>query len=505
MALSSTQSVGQVDTRTGAARVLALLGIAIVLGSYFINAMDRTLFPLILPEVRREYGFALPQAGLMSTVFTFGMALAGLPTGYLMSRYARKSVVQMGIFIFSAATLFTVLAAGFADMLVYRALTGIGEAMQLTALLAIVSSYFARYRAAGIGAVNCCFGVGAVLGPLLGAAMLSAYGTWRAPMIGFGIIGFTMMVLVALFVRRAVSEVKVASGTKGEAAIGGAQTLYNRNSFLLVLLSCIAGLAIFGFLGMYPTYLREQLHFTPADTGSIMSIYGLGVLVSVGGGLIGDRFPMRPVLTVSFLIAAGIGWLLFNGPADFTAQAALAFAFGVAFSGTIYVNLAAYHVKAVSGELSGRASGIFVTSFYAAASVAGYAIGWLATDFGWTLAGDLQLCAACLVGILLALALRPDLMARPSWNRRDVRVASECLSRRVQLADLRRHRKGPVRSRRDCRRVASNHRLHCADDRSCGRKFRDRDDGVRQCGRLCGGTGRSPDRGSAGIFCVPRQ
>jgi len=26
-------------------------------------------------------------------------------------------------------------------------------------------------------------------------------------------------------------------------------------------LSCLAGLAIFGFLGMYPTYLREQLTF----------------------------------------------------------------------------------------------------------------------------------------------------------------------------------------------------------------------------------------------------
>ncbi len=413
MVLSSTQSAGEVDTRTGAARVFAFLGIAILIGSYFINAMDRALFPLLLPEVRREYGFALPEAGLMSTVFTIGMALAGLPTGYLMTRYARKSVAQVGIFIFSAATLVTVLAAGFADMLAYRALTGIGEAMQLTALLAIVSSYFARHRAVGIGALNCAYGVGAVLGPFLGAAMLSAYGTWRAPMIGFGIIGLAMMVFVALFVRPTVSEIRIASDAKGGATIGGAQTLRNRNTVLLVLLSCIAGLAIFGFLGMYPTYLREQLRFTPADTGKIMSIYGLGVLASVGGGLIGDRFAVRPVLVVSFLIAAGIGWLLFNGPADFTAQAALAFAFGVAFSGTIYVNLAAYHVKAVNGDLAGRASGIFVTSFYAAASVAGYAIGWLAVEFGWAFAGDLQLSAACLVGIFLALALRPDLMARP--------------------------------------------------------------------------------------------
>ncbi len=184
--------------------------------------------------------------------------------------------------------------------------------------------------------------------------------------------------------------------------------MLNRNTILLVILSCIAGLAIFGFLGMYPTYLREQLGFTPADTGTVMSIYGLGVLASVAGGFLGDRFPMRPVLVISFLSAAVIAWLLFNGPTNFTAQAALAFAFGVVFSGAIYVNLAAYHVKAVSGELSGRASGIFVTSLYAAASVAGYILGWLVTEFGWTLAGSLQLSATCLVGIVLALALNPD-------------------------------------------------------------------------------------------------
>jgi len=232
-------------------------------------------------------------------------------------------------------------------------------------------------------------------------------------MVAFGIMGFAIMVLVALFVRRSISEVKVAPDAAGAETIGGAPTLFNRNTFLLVLLSCIAGLAIFGFLGMYPTFLREQLTFTPANTGTIMSIYGLGVLASLGGGFLGDRFPMRPVLAVSFLTAAAIAWLLFNGPTDFVTQAALAFAFGVVFSGAIYVNLAAYHVKAVNGELSGRASGVFVTSLYAAASVAGYTLGWLVTEFGWTLAGSLQLSATCLVGIVLVLALKPELMAQP--------------------------------------------------------------------------------------------
>lgn len=393
-------------------KTLALLGIAILLGSYVINAMDRQLFPLILPEVRREYGFDLPQAGLMSTVFTLGMALAGLPTGYLMSRFARKSVTQIGTFIFSAATLVTVLAVGFADMLIYRALTGIGEAMQLTALLAILSSFFVRYRSAGVGAVNFTFGVGAILGPMLGAALLSAYGTWRAPMIVFGLLGFVLMAFVALFVRKSVSEVKLAGGTSMSVVTGGADSLRNRNTAILVILSSIAGLAAYGFLGMYPTYLREQLGFTPAETGTVMSIFGLGALVSIGGGFLGDRFPMRPVLVASLLAQALVGWLLFNGPASFVAQAVLAFAWGVVAAGTIYVNMAGYHVKAVSGELAGRASGVFVTSFYTAASVAGYTIGWMAREFSWTLAGSVQLSLICVAGAALALALKPELMSR---------------------------------------------------------------------------------------------
>ena len=104
--------------------------------------------------------------------------------------------------------------------------------------------------------------------------------------------------------------------------------------------------------------------------------------------------------------------MLFNGPANFAFQAALAFAFGVVFSGAIYVNLAAGHVKAVTQALSAKASGIFVTTFYAAASVAGYEIGWLASRFGWAVAGDVQLFAGCIAAALLSLALRPEQMAR---------------------------------------------------------------------------------------------
>jgi len=93
-----------------AQRRAAVAMFAVLLGSYVINAMDRQLFPLLVPEVRRQYGFSLSDVGLLSTVFTLGMALAGLPTGYLLSRFSRKTVLQAGIVLFSACTVLTVLA-----------------------------------------------------------------------------------------------------------------------------------------------------------------------------------------------------------------------------------------------------------------------------------------------------------------------------------------------------------------------------------------------------------
>jgi DHA1 family inner membrane transport protein len=328
-----------------------------------------------------------------------------------MSRYQRKTVIQVGILIYSAATIITVAATGFADMLLYRAITGIGEAMQLTALLAVFSSYFSRYRAAGVGILNYAYAGGAAIGPALGAKLLVDYGTWRAPMIIYGVIGFVMMVLIAAVVRPSLSETNTANQPKTRISAGGATTLKNLNTIVLVILSIIFGLALYGYLGMYPTFLREQLHYAPADAGRVMSIYGLGVLVSVISGWLGDRFSPRAVLGTSFLAASAIAALLFNGPSDFATQAALSFVLGATFSGTIFVNLAAYHVKSVSAELAGRASGVFVTSLYGSATIAGYVIGWIVGLAGWTVAGNVQLVLLCFTGAVISLALRPERMA----------------------------------------------------------------------------------------------
>jgi len=402
-------SVRTLEPARAESTLLRVVTFGLLVGSYVINAMDRQLFPLIAADVRREYGFSLAGVGLLSTVFTLGMAVAGVPTGLLLARFSRRAVLQTGIALFSAGTALTVVSRGFADMLVYRTATGVGEAMQLTVLLAIAANYFEGHRAAALGAVNFAFAVGAIAGPMLGGRLLGAYGTWRVPMVVFGALGFAAMVVIAAGVARSSTERDGPAPTHAED--GGAATLVNRNTILLTTMSLFGGLVIYGYLGLYPTFLREGLGYSPATAGSVMSLYGLGALMSIAGGWIGDRGSSRLVLSATFVVAAMLGYLLFNGSASYYWQAVLSFAWGVVVSGIVYVNLAGYHVKAVRRDLAGRASGVFVTSLYLSAAFAGYLMGWIANRAGWGTAGTIQISVCSLAAAALALALRPERMS----------------------------------------------------------------------------------------------
>jgi len=390
-------------------RAVAIGMYCVLLASYAVNAADRQLFPLLAHDVRLQYGFSLSDTGLLTTIFTLGLAVAGLPTGFLLSRFTRKTVLLLGIAIFSAGTALTVLATGFSDMLLYLAATGIGEAMQLTVMIAIAANYFIGYRAAAIGSMNVFFGLGAFSGPILGGILVATYKSWHVPMIAFGLLGCVMIAVIALTVRPWFSETLRAADAKAD--VRGAPTLFNRNTLILTLLSVIAGLVLFGFTGLYPTYLREGLHYTPKQAGYVTSFYGAGALISILGGWLGDRFSPRIVLSAAFFCVAALGYLCFHGSGATVPQAILTACYGAFGSGTIYVNLAGYHVKAVRSSQSSRASGMFVTSFYASAATAGYVMGGLVSHAGWAVAAELQISVLAAIGCVMAFALRPENMA----------------------------------------------------------------------------------------------
>ena len=190
---------------------LAMFGLLLL--SYALMAADRYLFPVLAADIRRAFGFALSNTGLLSTIFTLGIAIAGLPTGFLLTRHPRKAVLLIGIFIFSGATALTTVAGGFFSMLICLAAQGIGMSMLTTCMFALAANYFASNRAAAVGSVNVCYGLGGFLGPLITGILLTSYGTWHAPMLSFGLL------LCEPIAGRGLSREDIRPGHSGLTAI----------------------------------------------------------------------------------------------------------------------------------------------------------------------------------------------------------------------------------------------------------------------------------------------
>jgi sugar phosphate permease len=157
--------------------------------------------------------------------------------------------------------------------------------------------------------------------------------------------------------------------------------------------------------------LRETLHYTPKDAGTVIGFFGVGALASIFGGWLGDRLSPKLMLCGSLLSVAILGYVFFMPDLSMLTREILTCIYGVTGSAVLYVNLAGCHVKALKRSLSSKGSGMFVTSLYAGAAFGGYFLGSLATPFGWQVASEIAMTAMCLVGAVLALGLRPSEMS----------------------------------------------------------------------------------------------
>jgi MFS family permease len=120
---------------------LGAIFFAVCAATYIVNAADRMIFPTLLRPLDAEYGFSLPQGSFLATIYLIGLGAGGIATGYLLDRFSRKSSMIAGILVYSVFTILTVRAFGFADMALYRVITGLGEAMQSVALIIAVCAF----------------------------------------------------------------------------------------------------------------------------------------------------------------------------------------------------------------------------------------------------------------------------------------------------------------------------------------------------------------------------
>src|SRR2546423_11170666 len=81
--------------------------LVVMVGINFLNYMDRWVASSAATPIEKEFHLTDAQFGLIGTAFLLVYAVAVLPFGYWGDRGVRKTVIGVGVTIWSVATLFT--------------------------------------------------------------------------------------------------------------------------------------------------------------------------------------------------------------------------------------------------------------------------------------------------------------------------------------------------------------------------------------------------------------
>jgi MFS transporter, Spinster family, sphingosine-1-phosphate transporter len=173
--------------------------LAVMVGINFLNYMDRYIGAAVAPLIQKEFNLNYTEVGLLGSSFLLVYAVAALPFGYWADRGVRRTVIGIGVTIWSLATLFTGFARNFVQLFASRAILGIGEASYYPAGTSLLSDYFPKTHRARVMAI---WGAGSTVGIAVGFAgggfIAEKFG-WRnafffaaVPGILFALLAFAM-------------------------------------------------------------------------------------------------------------------------------------------------------------------------------------------------------------------------------------------------------------------------------------------------------------------------
>jgi MFS family permease len=150
-----------------------------------LSPLNTSMFPIALPDLRREFSTSALASTWLLTVFALASAVGHRLAGYLADRLGPRRVLLAGLVVTGLSGLIAACAATFSLLLALRTAQALGTATAFPAGIALLRILGSPNRSdrqlppAWLGAVAMVSNLGAALGPMLGAALLVTAG-WRA-------------------------------------------------------------------------------------------------------------------------------------------------------------------------------------------------------------------------------------------------------------------------------------------------------------------------------------
>ncbi|WGY73237.1 MFS transporter [Burkholderia cepacia] len=244
-----------------------------------LDGLDTQMFSLVIPVLLTTWGIGKGQAGLIGGATLVSGALGGLLAGMIADRYGRVRALQITVCWFSLFTFLSAFAQNFEQLLVLKALQGLGFGGEWTAgAVLLAETVGARHRGKAMGVVQSAWGFGwggAVVLYMLVFAWVPAEWAWRV-LFAIG----ALPALLVLYIRRAIPEPPHATAAQASAQAnadeGPTVGIFDRS---VLRATVVGGLIGVGAHGGYhaitiwlPTYLKTERHLSVLGTGAYLAV-----------------------------------------------------------------------------------------------------------------------------------------------------------------------------------------------------------------------------------------
>ena len=277
---------------------------------WLLDGMDFMAYPLVIGTVIGLWQIDRAEAGLAVTLTLLFSAIGGWGAGYLSDRIGRVRTLQLTILWFSAFSLLSAFAQDFTQLMVCRALLGLGFGGEWAAGAVLIGETVrAKYRGRAGGGVQSGWALGWGLAVLLQAllfSMLPPEQAWRW-LFAFG----AAPALLVFYIRRNVEE--PALRRRHGAATGPAPRIWEIFAPDILPTTLFAALLGVGAQGGYyaiatwlPSFLHGERGLTVVGSAGYLAFVIAGAFVGyLVGAWLADRLGRRRVFQ-SYAVAAAL-------------------------------------------------------------------------------------------------------------------------------------------------------------------------------------------------------
>ena len=277
------------------------------------NYADRQAIFSVFPLLQKEMHLSDYQLGIVASSFMWVYA-AGAPfAGMIGDRFNRKHLILGGLIFWSLITIATALSRTYWQLVLFRALEGLGETFYYPASMSLLSDYHGKEtRSRAMGFHQSSVYAGTIAGGTVAGYLAQHYG-WRIGFWTFGSLGILLGVVLLALLR----EPERTGVPEERAAWRG--VFAHRMAPVLVSVFFGANFVAMVFLTWMPTFLNRKFGMTLAMAGlnSTVWLQIASVLGVISGGVLADRMvrgrPGGRMLAQSMGLFGGIPFLFLAG------------------------------------------------------------------------------------------------------------------------------------------------------------------------------------------------